>query len=102
MNPGHYTLKAYLTENNLNQILIPEIQRDYVWKKKNVMNLLSSIAENAGLNNQSQRVPTNIGFIYAYSDEQMQGHYILIDGQQRITTVFYCCFVLRLRKRKKH
>lgn len=47
MNTGRYTLKSFLTDHNLDQIIIPEIQRDYVWQEENVKKLLISIKENS-------------------------------------------------------
>ena len=47
MNTGRYTLKSFLTDHNLDQIIIPEIQRDYVWQEENVTKLLISIFENS-------------------------------------------------------
>jgi len=130
MNHGLYELKQYLTDEHLNQILIPEIQRDYVWKKSNVINLLSSIAENARkkleldsmitddsldkipsklkevflkkVKQDQPQMSTNIGFIYAYSDKQINGQYILIDGQQRLTTIFLLLLCLAVKEKKTH
>ena len=114
MNSGKYQLKSFLTDHNLDQIVIPEIQRDYVWREVNVIKLLESIKLNAdrqksisqtisdeqlnqlppeareilirGLEDKKQFC--NVGFIYAYFDPELAGRFILIDGQQRMTTLF--------------
>jgi hypothetical protein len=39
----------------------------------------------------------NIGFIYAYSNEAFAGRYFLIDGQQRLTSVFLMLLTLAHR-----
>lgn len=111
MNAGRYTLREFLCNHNLLQILIPEIQRDYVWRTDNIEKLLQSLWEDSNKKNDSDlseeamqalpvnirelvardaeknKVYANIGFVYAYYDTQYDGRYMLIDGQQRITTL---------------
>lgn len=113
MNTGRYNLWQLLNNNEIEQIIIPEIQRDYVWKKDNVEALFHSIlinyreksnihldiknGENA-INGDIRaylskeysklRYSTQIGFIYAYHDMEYAGKFFLIDGQQRITTLY--------------
>jgi uncharacterized protein with ParB-like and HNH nuclease domain len=125
MNAGKYKLGEFLKNHNLEQIIVPEIQRDYVWKAENVNKLLTSILEN----NQKQSKQEisdeeleklspvardilsrglkkainycNIGFLYAYSDREMPGRYILIDGQQRMTTLFLLLLNLSVKEDKQ-
>jgi hypothetical protein len=107
---------------HIEQLVIPEIQRDYVWKPEQVRQLLNSILKNFNAwqsekghpsyrivsvthPQESQAAPeeiesafvslfakryhaTNIGFVYAYNDGDLPGQYYLIDGQQRLTTIF--------------
>ena len=110
MKAGRYCIKELFVNRYLHQIVIPEIQRDYVWKEKEVLRLFRSIIKDFQ-NYKNKDVPeissadkeleaafsvfykkrycsSNIGFIYAYNDEEYQGKYFLIDGQQRITTLF--------------
>lgn len=114
MKTGRYCLKDLLTHNEIDQIIIPEIQRDYVWQKKNVRGLLESIAQkfsnksktkievNVGgtvieelsiadyLQKEYDKLKNNLklGFIYAYHDADYAGKFFLIDGQQRFTTLY--------------
>ena len=109
MKPGKYTIQELFVNREIEQIIIPEIQRDYVWKKEQVEGLLNSLKEDytrfqkeiveVSANNEEikslfiqfykkQVYASNIGFIYAYNDEEYKGKYFLIDGQQRITTVY--------------
>jgi uncharacterized protein with ParB-like and HNH nuclease domain len=125
MNAGKYNLGDFLKNYNLEQIIVPEIQRDYVWKAENVNKLLTSILDN----NQKQSKQEisdeeleklspalrdkvsrelkktinycNIGFLYAYSDSEMPGRYILIDGQQRMTTLFLLLLSLSVKEDKQ-
>jgi hypothetical protein len=125
MRTGLYSVAELFGNRHIEQLVIPEIQRDYVWKKQQVEHLLASILGNfkawqmeltsptlmAHGNDSStdsratdrkmqslqddfaqfyaRRVhSTNIGFIYAYSDNDLPGQFFLIDGQQRLTTIY--------------
>ena len=127
MNTGRYTLKSFLTDHNLDQIIIPEIQRDYVWQEENVSKLLQSIFENSQRQSEisqgtsedelNQMNPAlkeivmreieknknfcNVGFIYAYFDPDLPGRFMLIDGQQRMTTLFLILLCLSVKENKQ-
>jgi uncharacterized protein with ParB-like and HNH nuclease domain len=110
MKAGKYTIKELFTNRYIEQIVIPEIQRDYVWREEQVTSLIKSIYEDfTKYSSKDLKIPeiedieinksfqeyykkryysTNIGFIYAYNDAQYNGKYFLIDGQQRITTIY--------------
>jgi hypothetical protein len=124
MKAGKYNYQTLFVNRYVEQLVIPEIQRDYVWQKPQVEGLLSSIAtdferfqkaeipkidstdgsvELTQLNNdftdfyRQRNHSSNIGFIYAYSDQQYDGRYFLIDGQQRITTLYLVLLLLAVR-----
>lgn len=127
MNTGRYTLKSFLTDHNLDQIIIPEIQRDYVWQEENVTKLLISIFENSKKQSEISQGTTeeelnamnpalkeivmreleknknycNVGFIYAYFDPDLAGRFMLIDGQQRMTTLFLILLSLSAKENKQ-
>ena len=114
MKTGRYSLKQLLTHNEIEQIIIPEIQRDYVWEVSNVKKLIGDIKKSFDKKssheieikvNGNEGIPDSIsqflsqeyerlvyqqklGFIYAYHDRDYAGKFFLIDGQQRITTLF--------------
>ena len=114
MKTGRYSLGELFTHNEIEQIIIPEIQRDYVWTGKNVRKLLESIIshfekkeeskfelEISGLEIINTSIKTHLqkeydrlvnnlklGFVYAYHDNQYAGKFFLIDGQQRFTTLY--------------
>jgi hypothetical protein len=109
MKAGKYTVRELFVNNYIDQIIIPEIQRDYVWVRDQVYGLLDSIKSDyisfntAKINVTSSdpqieklfntfyrkhKYSSNIGFIYAYNDETYGGKYFLIDGQQRLTTIY--------------
>lgn len=123
MKTGRYSIAQLLTSSEVEQIIIPELQRDYVWGKRNVKGLLSSILDNYEkkeeqtllikdfkgneieqdikdfLNEEYMRLRynTRVGFIYAYHDRSLSSQFYLIDGQQRITTIFLILLALYRR-----
>jgi len=124
MNSGKYKLKNFLQDGNLVQIIIPEIQRDYVWQTDNVKKFLQTILDNSKRqNNESKKfteeflntltpeernaliqlkkdaaIKSNIGFFYAYLDNK--DRYVLIDGQQRMTTLFLLILALSVKEKQ--
>lgn len=74
---------------------IPAFQREYVWREAQVESLLSDVWE--ALFDENGRPSESgeyfIGSIVAYQDES--GIFQLIDGQQRLTTLFVILCVLR-------
>lgn len=76
---------------------VPQFQREYVWEKEQVEALLSDALEALFDENGS---PTQseyfIGSIVAYKDGDV---FQLIDGQQRITTLFIALCAFRDRRR---
>lgn len=124
MRTGLYSMAELFGNRHIEQFVVPEIQRDYVWGEEQVQHLLRSILDNFRAWRQEQVSPTlkvvrrdsdaspggggeiqslqtgfaefharrihstNVGFIYAYSDNDLPGQCFLIDGQQRITTIY--------------
>ncbi len=113
MRTGRYSLSQLMNSNDVERIIVPEIQRDYVWQIQNVNCLLASVKFNFDrksntnlsichnstpidgvtydyLLKEFERIKfnTRIGFIYAYYDAVDSRTLYLIDGQQRITTLF--------------
>lgn len=123
MKTGRYNIAQLLTSSEVEQIIIPELQRDYVWGERNVKGLLASILDNYNhkeeqilriedikgneveqdikeyLNKEYMRLRynTRVGFIYAYHDMSLSSRFYLIDGQQRITTIFLVLLALYRR-----
>ncbi len=73
---------------------IPAFQREYVWRESQVNSLLSDALE--ALFDENGSATTGeyfIGSIVAYLDSN--GVFQLIDGQQRLTTLFICLCAIR-------
>lgn len=112
MKAGKYTIKELFQNKNISSIIIPEIQRDYVWGKDQIDGLLKSLVEDfkmfsdhtkeidlqinedQSIKNsmieyyKSLKYSSSIGFIYAYNDNEYSDKCFLIDGQQRLTTIY--------------
>ncbi len=85
MDTGNYTIKKFLSFENLEQLVIPELQRDYVWQKEHILDLLSTFHN--GFIGDEQDQPY-LGFIYAYNDKDYVYKYFVVDGQQRLTSIY--------------
>ncbi|GAH62724.1 unnamed protein product, partial [marine sediment metagenome] len=68
-----------------NFYVIPDYQREYVWEEKQVHQLLEDISEEHSQRNDSEYF---IGSIVVCTGGD--NSYELIDGQQRLTTLFLC------------
>jgi hypothetical protein len=118
MKAGKYTIKDFFVNRYLRQVIVPEIQRDYVWQQEQLYGFLDSLLDDffkfvnfdsvlhladkeleESFNTYRKRMTcsSNIGFIYAYNDEEFAGRYFLIDGQQRITSAFLILLTLAHR-----
>lgn len=127
MKTGRYNISKLFASPEIEQIVIPELQRDYVWGERNVRGLLTSILNNYKLKEEVTlditnpsgeglsedirkylteeymrlRYNTRVGFIYAYHDKTLFGQYYLIDGQQRLTTIYLLLLALYSRSAHK-
>ena len=119
MKAGKYTVKDFFVNRYLQQVVIPEIQRDYVWQAEQLGGLLTSLlasfsrfvqpatnvvvadpelAASFAAFQRRRDCSASIGFVYAYSDAECAGRYFLIDGQQRLTSVFLMLLALAHRR----
>lgn len=73
--------------------VVPDYQREYVWTEKEVQQLLQDIDEEFGGGDKREYF---IGTVLV-SPTQQKNHFEVIDGQQRLTTLFLLLCVLRQR-----
>lgn len=74
---------------------IPYYQRPYRWDEKRITNLISDFYKNK---NENKSAEYFVGSVVLVEDEKIQNRYDIIDGQQRVTTVFllnYLRFLLQ-------
>jgi uncharacterized protein with ParB-like and HNH nuclease domain len=76
---------------------VPDFQREYVWQEQNARKLLEDV-QTEFYDERNEMVPDLeyfIGSIVVYPDEQ--GTFRLIDGQQRLTTIYLVLCAIRDR-----
>src|SRR4051812_18522377 len=73
--------------------VVPDYQREYVWTDKEVQQLLDDINEQVDAGSASEYF---IGIVLV-SPGSSDSAYEVIDGQQRLTTLFLLLCALRLR-----
>lgn len=75
---------------------VPQYQRAYAWKEKQINQLLTDLRE------QPLHKAYYLGHFLLERPDPNKVHYYIIDGQQRITTVavFFSCLVQELRARE--
>ena len=73
---------------------IPEYQRDFVWKSDNVRQILEDI-DNSCKNSQDEEY--FIGCSVVIGDSESNNHFSLVDGQQRLTTLFMILCAIKWR-----
>ena len=72
--------------------IVPDYQREYVWKDKEVIRLLDDIDEQVAARTDKEYF---IGTVLV-SPTAQKGHFDVIDGQQRLTTFFLLLCALRV------
>ena len=75
--PADYTLEGLHQKWQKNEIVIPEFQRGFVWKQIQSSKLIESFL-----------VGLPVPAVFLYSERESQ-KYLVIDGQQRLKSVFY-------------
>lgn len=76
---GEYTLKHWIQMMLTRNIILPEYQRSFVWDEKDVLRLLKSIEDGQFVQ------PVTIALFK--TDPAMPGHNLIIDGQQRLSSI---------------
>ena len=77
------SVKQLLETGKINKFIIPEYQRPYAWSDEQIQTLFEDLVEYTENNNESTYF---LGTIVSYENEN--GEQEIIDGQQRITSLF--------------
>ncbi|WRC45163.1 DUF262 and DUF1524 domain-containing protein [Helicobacter pylori] len=93
MKAGEATLLEFFEQNQNNQFVIPIYQRLYSWKKEQCEQLWDDIIKTGG---NDQIKGHFIGSIlYVLDGNTHSSPLLIIDGQQRLTTITLLCIALR-------
>lgn len=77
------SVKQFLETGKVKKFIIPEYQRPYAWSDEQIQVLFDDLTEYTANNNESTYF---LGSIVAYENDNQEQE--IIDGQQRITTLF--------------
>lgn len=99
-------MEAYNLQTLINNyyLIVPEIQREYVWGAKENIEKFNHFIDDV-LKSVHQLETKNVGFLYSYKTgiEERDTHYVehyIIDGQQRLTSLILLLYVLALKERR--
>jgi len=108
-SPNHYKYRELIGDIEKGQIKIPQFQREFVWDLKGSAKLLDSIFKNYPIGtfifwrtNDRLRSIRNIGNLNL--PEPRDGEFItyVLDGQQRITSLFASLKGVKIKREAKH
>ena len=90
-------LSQFIAANGGTQFVIPTYQRNYVWESKQIKQLLADIKKLIGVN-ENEKNYHYIGSIVYINTSSIGMYYekTIIDGQQRLTTIFLILQTLKL------
>ena len=86
---GEYTLKHWIDLILKQNIVLPEYQRSFVWTKEKIKFFINSIKNNEFI------PPVAIGNYRNGENENLNGKNLILDGQQRLTSIllaYFKCF----------
>lgn len=95
MEAKEATLLGFFKENQNNQFVIPIYQRLYSWKKEQCEQLWDDIIKIGGNDKMNGHFIGSI--LYARVDDTHSSPLLIIDGQQRLTTITLLFIALRNR-----
>ncbi|NHA83170.1 DUF262 and DUF1524 domain-containing protein [Helicobacter pylori] len=93
MKAGEATLLEFFEQNQTNQFVIPIYQRLYSWKKEQCKQLWDDIIKIGGNDKMNGHFIGSI--LYARVDDTPSSPLLIIDGQQRLTTITLLLIALR-------
>ncbi|RVZ33729.1 DUF262 domain-containing protein [Helicobacter pylori] len=93
MKAGTTTLLGFFEENQNNQFVIPIYQRLYSWEKEQCEQLWDDIIKIGGNDKMNGHFIGSI--LYVRVDDTHSSPLLIIDGQQRLTTITLLCIALR-------
>lgn len=93
MKAGEATLLGFFEENQNNQFVIPIYQRLYSWEKEQCEQLWDDIIKIGGNDKMNGHFIGSI--VYAQVDATHSSPLLIIDGQQRLTTITLLFIALR-------
>lgn len=91
------SVRQLLETGKVKKFVVPEYQRPYAWSDEQIQVLFDDLAEYTANNNESTYF---LGSIVAYENDNQEQE--IIDGQQRITTLFLLLRAIYVKLKDSH
>lgn len=94
--PGYITLNSLISKLKEGQYVIPDFQREFEWQPRDISDLMRSIFLDYYIGSLLLWRGKNKNFealscknVYGYKGDADHREYIVLDGQQRLTAMYY-------------
>ena len=81
------------------RLVLPDFQRDFVWTRQDIEELIKSLLENVFIGvlliqkvDNPENPPFKVTTVKGVPPEKMHPEELILDGQQRITSLFYAMY----------
>jgi len=104
-------LKGLIEKTHSGEIVLPQFQRNFVWGIDDIEDLLKSLLKGYFIGNflllrvDKDNIPFSIRAIAGLNleSEELKPEFMILDGQQRITALYYCLYAPNIPlKKTKH
>lgn len=103
------TLNALIVRLSEGRFVIPDFQREFEWKPADIRELMRSVFLNYYIGNLLlwKGSPENFNAlscenIYGFNNKNVEQEHIVLDGQQRLTALYYAFFAPDVPPSRKH
>jgi len=94
-----FKLRQFLNFIDSKNVSVPEFQRGYVWKVAQIKNLFDSLVKQYPISSFIiWKTRKNIEARTLNGERLPKEKYLILDGQQRMSTIFYLCKQAKFRK----
>ena len=89
-----FNIKTLLEKIKCGEIQLPDFQRDWVWKDKQIQSLLESVIRGFPINSilllecDTNNIKFSHRMIHSLEESDIVPQYLILDGQQRLTSLF--------------
>ncbi len=106
--PDRFSLDSLLDQIKQGKFVIPDFQREFEWNPWDVRDLMKSIFSDYYVGTLLLWKGKEANFdalscekLYGYEGGDQKREYIVLDGQQRLTAIYYACFAPKINFPKR-